>query len=47
MHTHMSIVDRLKTYIAGAVNKLITIKFSEYVPIKDKTLIKFKLSEKL
>ena len=34
-------------YIAGAVNKLITNKFNEYVPIKDKILIKFKFSEKL
>ena len=47
IHTHISIFDLFKMYIAGAVNKLITNKFNEYVPIKDKTLIKFKFSEKL
>ena len=42
-----SIFDFLIIKIAGAVNKVITNKFKEQVPITEIKLIKFKLSEKL
>ena len=43
----ISTLDFLKTQIAGAEKKLITIKFNEYVPITEIKFIKSRFSEKL
>ena len=47
IHTTISFLVFLNMKRAGAVKKLITIRFNEYVPIIDKMLKKLFVSEKL